>query len=73
MRRRTILKSLLSTASVAATGFHLPLAHAADYNGKLFVFIQADGGWDPTSFCDPKANTPDEPGDQPLGGVRRSS
>ena len=61
MRRRTILKSLLSTASVAATGFHLPLAHAAEYTGKLFVFIQADGGWDPTSFCDPKANTPDEP------------
>ena len=61
MRRRTILKGLLSTAGVAATGFRLPLAHAADYNGKLFVFIQADGGWDPTSFCDPKANTPDEP------------
>ena len=22
---------------------------------------RADGGWDPTSFCDPKANTPGEP------------
>ena len=22
------------------------------YHGKLFVFVQADGGWDPTSFCD---------------------
>ena len=32
-----------------------------DYRGKLFVFVQADGGWDPTSFCDPKANTPGEP------------
>ena len=41
--------------------FRLPLAHAADYVGKLFVFVQADGGWDPTSFCDPKANTPGEP------------
>ena len=61
MRRRTILKDLLSTAGVAATGFRLPLAHAADYTGKLFVFVQADGGWDPTSFCDPKANTADEP------------
>ena len=61
MRRRTILKGLFATAGVAATGFRLPLAHAADYNGKLFVFVQADGGWDPTSFCDPKANTPDEP------------
>ena len=25
------------------------------------MFVQADGGWDPTSFCDPKANTPGEP------------
>ena len=23
--------------------------------------MQADGGWDPTSFCDPKANIPGEP------------
>ena len=43
------------------SGFHLPLVHAADYRGKLFVFVQAEGGWDPTSFCDPKANTPGEP------------
>ena len=48
------------TASRAA-GFRLPLVHAADHRGKLFVFVQADGGWDPTSFCDPKANTPGEP------------
>ena len=37
-----------------------PLANAADYDGKLFVFVQADGGWDPTSFSDPKTNTPGE-------------
>ena len=61
MRRRTILKGLLTIASSATTGFRLPLAHATDYRGKLFVFVQADGGWDPTSFCDPKENTPDEP------------
>ena len=46
--------------SAAVSGFQLPLADAADYDGKLFVFIQADGGWDPTSFCDPKTNTPGE-------------
>ena len=61
MRRRTILKGLLVGAGSAAAGFRLPFAHAADYRGKLFVFVQAEGGWDPTSFCDPKANTPDEP------------
>ena len=55
-----MLKTLMA-AGAAATGFRLPLVHAADYRGKLFVFVQADGGWDPTSFCDPKANTPGEP------------
>ena len=60
MQRRTLLKGLLA-AAVAAPGFHLPLVNAADYRGKLFVFVQADGGWDPTSFCDPKVNTRGEP------------
>ena len=60
MRRRTLLKGLLAVGG-AASGFRLPLVHAADHRGKLFVFVQADGGWDPTSLCDPKANTPGEP------------
>ena len=57
MKRRTFFKGLLAAAAGAVSGFHLPLANAADYDGKLFVFVQADGGWDPTSFCDPKTNT----------------
>ena len=61
MKRRTMLRGLLAGAGVAASGFRLPLVHAADYRGKLFVFVQADGGWDPTSFCDPKSNTSGEP------------
>ena len=61
MKRRELLKCLLATVGSAAAGFRLPLADAADYLGKLFVFVQADGGWDPTSFCDPKTNTPGEP------------
>ena len=60
MRRREVLKGLLATVGSVAAGFRLPLANAADYLGKLFVFVQADGGWDPTSFCDPKTNTPGE-------------
>ena len=59
MNRRNFCKGLL--AAGASAGFRLPLANAADYRGKLFVFVQADGGWDPTSFCDPKTNTSGEP------------
>ena len=58
MNRRALLRRLLVGA--AASGLRLPLAHAEDYTGKLLVVIQADGGWDPTSFCDPKANTAGE-------------
>ena len=61
MKRRALLLGLLSGVGAAVSGFRLPLVHASDYRGKLFVFVQADGGWDPTSFCDPKANTPGEP------------
>ncbi len=60
MKRRTFVKGLLAPAVGAVAGFHLPLANAANYDGKLFIFVQADGGWDPTSFCDPKTNTPGE-------------
>ena len=61
MRRRDVLKTLVAAAGGLGAGFRLPLAHAADYSGKLFVFVQADGGWDPTCFCDPKTNTPGKP------------
>ena len=61
MRRRTILKAMAAAAGGAALGFRLPLINAADHRGKFFVSVQADGGWDPTSFCDPKTNTPGEP------------
>ena len=61
MRRRTFLKALLGVAAMAP-GFRLPLVAAEDgYSGKLFVFVQAAGGWDVTSFCDPKVNTAGEP------------
>ena len=26
----------------------------APYEGPLFILINAQGGWDPTSLCDPK-------------------
>ena len=59
MNRRSFMKGMLGIG--AASRFRIPLANAADYSGKLFVFVQADGGWDPTSFCDPKTNLAGEP------------
>ena len=61
MRRRALIKGLAAATVGGVAGFRLPLAAAADHAGKFFAFVQADGGWDPTSFCDPKANTTGEP------------
>ncbi len=61
MKRRDVLKTLAAATAGVSVGFRLPLAHAEDYSGKLFVFVQADGGWDPTCFCDPKTNVRGEP------------
>lgn len=65
MRRRGFLKGALRTGVAGAVGLRLPLALANDghlsYQGKLLLSVQARGGWDPTCFCDPKTNTPDEP------------
>ena len=57
MNRRDILKAMATVGGTAGMGLRLPMAHAAEYTGKFLVSVQADGGWDPTSFCDPKENT----------------
>ena len=59
MDRRRFLAGMLTAG--ASVGFRLPLASVENYQGKRFVFVQADGGWDPTSFCDPKTNSRGEP------------
>ena len=61
MNRREVLGAILIGGGVPFSGPFLPLAHAANRPGKLYVFVQAQGGWDVTSFCDPKTNQPDEP------------
>ena len=55
------MKNLMVSAAAPLAGFRLPVAAADAYTGKLLVSVQADGGWDPTSFCDPKTNQRDEP------------
>ena len=62
MNRRSVLKGLLAVAA-AAPGFRLPLVHAADYFGKLFVFVQADGAGIRPAFATPR----------PIPPARRSS
>lgn len=57
MKRRDFLKF----AGICGAGTFLPLhsntrlfaAHDG-YTGPLYLMIDARGGWDPTSFCDPK-------------------
>ena len=58
MTRRSFL--FRTVAAGSASRFRLPIASGASYAGPLFVFVQAEGGWDPTSFCDPKVNVAGE-------------
>lgn len=63
MNRRIFLKSMASTATLAAFS-SLPgrvWAAPENYEGRFLVVMQMDGGWDVTQLCDPKTNTPGEP------------
>ncbi len=61
MKRRDFLKNMI----LGSAGLALPLPRiygAANdiYSGRLLVQLQVNGGWDVTSFCDPKVNQPGE-------------
>ena len=58
MKRREFLKSLALATGTTALSAPLSKLYAApeDYNGRLLLVLQADGGWDVTSLCDPKMN-----------------
>lgn len=60
MDRRDFLKHLTKTAGFASIAGFLPLssrAYAEPYTGPFYVTIAAEGGWDISSFCDPKENS----------------
>ena len=63
MKRRIFLKSIASTATLAAFSGLSNRVWAAphEYQGRFLAVMQMDGGWDVTQLCDPKANTPGEP------------
>jgi len=54
-------RRLLQLASLLSAGAAMPKLYAASqYNGRLLITLQASGGWDVSSFCDPKVNIPGE-------------
>lgn len=60
MDRRDFLK-LTSMAGLGVAAANMPFASKAGagepYKGTLWVTLHASGGWDVTSFCDPKGST----------------
>ena len=58
MNRRHFIKQLAAAGLCASQPLIAPFSQAelTPYKGKFFVSISADGGWDVTSFCDPKAD-----------------
>jgi len=78
MKRRDFLKAagLLSVGSVLPMVPSLKLYAAHDnYAGPLWLTIDARGGWDPTSFCDPKgyadANDPARLNNYPSANIEQ--
>ena len=60
MINRRSFVSLIAKCPLFYFGMLSPkqLAAASSYNGKFFVTMQLSGGWDVSSFCDPKPNGP---------------
>ena len=61
-------RRLLKLAGWSAVASSLPLgfrsyAATEGYSGPLYICLQVNGGWDVTSFCDPKLN---QPGQEPI-------
>lgn len=62
MKRREFL---INTMLLGAAGLTAPIPRiygAVDggYTGRLLITLQIDGGWDVSSYCDPKVNQPGE-------------
>lgn len=63
MKRRTFLHAAAALGLTVFAPKNIRKAGAAPifYNGPFFVQIHAGGGWDPTSFCDPKGGAAMDP------------
>lgn len=58
MNRRSLIQKLFVAASWGSLGMGAPtqLLAQSNYQGKLLVNLQLNGGMDVTSYCDPKMN-----------------
>jgi len=61
MDRRNFIKAagLTSVLATLPTAFQIR-AGQAGFEGKFLITVQAEGGWDVSSLCDPKMNVPGE-------------
>ncbi len=55
MQRREFMK-LMASVSLVSPSLLLAGENFTPYEGELYIVIHAEGGWDISSFCDPKAN-----------------
>ncbi len=54
MNRRELLKMGVTAGGLLVCGGVRMALAQQPYTGPYWLFVEADGGWDPTSFCDPK-------------------
>ena len=79
MKRRDFIRLAATSSGVLLCG-GVRLARAQQaYSGPYWLLVEARGGWDPTSFCDPKGSGLGENGDinsygqneiQQIGNIR---
>lgn len=66
MKRRDFMRMTATAGGMLLCG-GTRLALGQQAGGPYWLFVEANGGWDPTSFCDPKggavATFPTDPGD----------
>ncbi len=55
MQRRDFIKLLMSSSLISPSLLNAGEAFTP-YTGELFIVVHANGGWDISSFCDPKAD-----------------
>lgn len=54
MKRRDFMRLSATTGGMLLCGGVKMALAQANFAGPYWLFVEASGGWDPTSFCDPK-------------------